>query len=149
MSILFVLSVLPVLVVTWILSIPAKQRLKADMERLLREMDFDEVERRVQWVSRHAAMFGGHLLIFMLAYWLLDDMGIRLVWMYGLLIHALSLWLYHTRWNVHTLERKRKIDMDTLLDTESTLAFDPSAQYQLGADGELVRVETETLHEKI
>lgn len=145
MSILFVCSVLPVLLVTWILSIPAKQRLQADMERLLREMDFDEVEHRVQSVSRHAMLFGGHLLVFMLAYWLFDDIGIRLVWMYGLLIHALSLWLYHIRWNIHTLDRKRKIDMDTLLEAEVSLAFDPSAQYQLGADGEFVRVEKENL----
>lgn len=135
--------VLPLLFVTWILGKSGRQHFQHDLEKLLHEMDFETVRMRVVWAGRHTAVFGVHAALLLIFFLATSDnhllSGWRVLWIYVVFLHALSLYLYFQRWNPTTLERKRKIDLGTLLETETT--FDPTATYIMGADGELIRVE--------
>lgn len=135
--------VLPLLFVTWILGISGRQQFLRDMERLLHEMDFEEVRMRVVWAGRHTAVFGVHAALLLIFFLTTSEnhtlSGWRMLWIYAVLVHGLALYLYFQRWNPTTLERKRKLDMDTLLSAET--AFDPDATYALGNDGELVLLD--------
>jgi len=133
--------ILPLLGTTYFLAKQARKNLREDMERLLHEMNVAEVESKVRWAQRHTVIFGlnaGASLIFFL---LAEDALPKMIWLYALSIHALSLYLYHVRWNPGTLERKRKMDLATL-QTSDEVAFDPDAQYTISEEGELLRIES-------
>ncbi len=132
--------ILPLLATTYVLAKQARKSLRDDLERLLHEMNFAEVESKVRWAQRHTVIFGLNAGASLIFYLLSDDTLPKMIWLYALSIHALALYLYHVRWNPGTLERKRKIDLATL-QADDVLAFDPDAEYTISDDGELLRVE--------
>ncbi|MCA9912572.1 MAG: hypothetical protein KC496_04470 [Anaerolineae bacterium] len=132
--------ILPLLLTTYVLAKRARQQLQGDLERLLHEMNFAEVEDKVRWAQRHTVIFGGNAAASLLFFLLSEDTLPKVLWLYALGIHGLALYLYHVRWNPGTLERKRKIDLADLQATED-IAFDPDATYTISEEGELILVE--------
>lgn len=132
--------ILPLLGTTVYLARDARLRLREDLERLLHEMNYDEVAQKVVWAQRHTVFFGMNAAASLVFFLVSDETLALMVWLYGLVIHALALYLYHVRWNPGTLERKRKIDL-AVVQAGNALALDPDATYTLSDDGELLLVE--------
>ncbi|MEO0596235.1 MAG: hypothetical protein AAF126_09015, partial [Chloroflexota bacterium] len=58
-------------------------------------------------------------------------------WVLFIMIHGLSLYLYHVRWNPNTLQRKQKLDAEDAV-YEGDYRLDPTMQYGVNDEGELV-----------
>lgn len=158
----FIVFVLPLLITTLLLAGQARWAWSRTMNKILRGMDIEEVQKRVRQAQNHRTLAKRHavgvatLFFFsLLMNYLLPRSDWRdlpqfiFIWSYVALIpHILGLYLYHIRWNPRTLERKRKIDAEDVV-YEGDFSLDADAQYAINDEGELIELAAAQAVEKL
>ena len=160
----FVFLLLPLLITTVLLAAQARWAWSRTRDKVLRGMQLEEVQKRLEQGKKHRNFAKGHaitvgtLLMFGLILSVLlpysdwtEVPGFLWAWIYVLLIpHLLGLYLYHVRWNAMSLDRKRKLDEeDTMYEGDFSLKSD--VRYGVNDEGELIELaalEAEERQEK-
>ncbi|MEO1164073.1 MAG: hypothetical protein AAFV98_09840 [Chloroflexota bacterium] len=132
---------IPLFLATLAIAPIARWQWKKTMDAVLRTMDYTEVEKRVKdarandtWFIAHVGIWGMVLLASLTTRALVTLSG---GWVLFIMIHGLSLYLYHVRWNPNTLQRKQKLDAEDAV-YEGDYRLDPTMKYGVNDEGELV-----------
>lgn len=134
---------IPLGLATLVLVPIARHQWRKTMDEVLRTMDYSTVEKRVKATRANQTWFIAHLAGWSLA--LLASIPTRMFtnlaggWILFIMIHGFSLYLYHVRWNPYMLQRKRKLDAEDAV-YDGDYALDPTKQYTVNQEGELVEV---------
>jgi hypothetical protein len=151
-----ILMLLPLAIVTLLLTVQARWAWLRTQDKILRGMKLDEVMKRAQAAKWHRLAAGIHSLVaipamifvftrlmFTNSVLLGQDLSTSglIFWLYVFYLpHLLALYLYHLRWNPQTVARKQKLDAEDV-HYEGDYRLKDGVQYRLGEDGELIEVE--------